>query len=75
MEYVGHVGPDGYDEVVVRGDLDSRVFSALWLAGDRVVAGMHANDWDATDALRAVVGTPATAAVRDPSVALADLVG
>ena len=58
MEYVGHVGPDGYDEVVVRGDLEGRVFSALWLAGGRVVAGMHANDWDATDALRAVVGTP-----------------
>ena len=75
MEYVGHVGPDGYDEVVVRGDLQGRVFSALWLAGDRVVAGMHANDWDATDSLRAVVGTPASAAVRDPSVPLSDLTG
>ena len=74
MEYVGHVGPDGYDEVVIRGDLEGRVFSALWVAGDRVVAGMHANDWDATDALRAVVGTPAGDKVRDPSVALADLV-
>jgi NADPH-dependent 2,4-dienoyl-CoA reductase/sulfur reductase-like enzyme len=73
MEYVGHVGPDGYDEVVVRGDLEGRVFSALWLADDRVVAGMHVNDWDATDALRAVVGTPATGRVRDPSVPLADL--
>lgn len=73
MEYVGHVGPDGYDEVVIRGDLEGRVFSALWVAADRVVAGMHANDWDATDALRAVVGTSAGAAVRDPSVALADL--
>ena len=50
MEYVGHVGPDGYDEVVVRGDLaGARVFRALWLKGGRVVAGMHANDWDAID--------------------------
>ncbi|MGZ5404434.1 MAG: NAD(P)/FAD-dependent oxidoreductase [Nocardioides sp.] len=73
MEYVGHVGPDGYDEVVVRGDLEGRVFSALWLAGDRVVAGMHANDWDATDALRSVVGTPATDRVRDRSLPLSDL--
>jgi 3-phenylpropionate/trans-cinnamate dioxygenase ferredoxin reductase subunit len=75
MEYVGHVGRDGFDEVVVRGDLaGERVFSALWLQGGRVVAGMHANDWDAIDHLRAVVGTAATGRVRDPSVALADLV-
>jgi 3-phenylpropionate/trans-cinnamate dioxygenase ferredoxin reductase subunit len=32
MEYVGHVGPDGYDEVVIRGDLAARVFAPL---GDR----------------------------------------
>ena len=76
MEYVGHVGPDGYDEVVVRGDLGgSRVFTALWLKDDRVVAGMHANDWDAIDPLRGIVGSPATDKVRDPSVPLADLVG
>jgi NADPH-dependent 2,4-dienoyl-CoA reductase/sulfur reductase-like enzyme len=74
MEYVGHVGRGGYDEVVIRGDLGgSRVFSALWIRGDRVVAGMHANDWDAIDHVRAVVGTEATDRVRDPSVPLADL--
>ena len=74
MEYVGYVGPGGYDEVVVRGDLSgSRVFSALWLARGRVVAGMHANDWDAIDPLGAVVGTEATDKVRDPSVPLSDL--
>jgi NADPH-dependent 2,4-dienoyl-CoA reductase/sulfur reductase-like enzyme len=76
MEYVGHVARDGYDEVVVRGDLSgSRVFSALWLKGGRVVAGMHANDWDAIDHLRAVVGTEATDRTRDSSVPLADLSG
>ena len=74
MEYVGHVGRDGYDEVVIRGDLGgSRVFSALWIKGGRVVAGMHANDWDAIDHVRAVVGTEATDRVRDPSVPLTDL--
>ncbi|HEX6150972.1 NAD(P)/FAD-dependent oxidoreductase [Nocardioides sp.] len=74
MEYVGHVGRDGYDDVVIRGDLTgSRVFSALWIKGGRVVAGMHANDWDAIDHVRAVVGTDATDRVRDPSVPLADL--
>ena len=74
MEYVGHVGAEGYDEVVVRGDLSgSRVFTALWVKGGRVAAGMHANDWDAIDHLRAVVGSEATDRVRDPAVALADL--
>ena len=59
MEYVGSVGPDGYDEVVLRGDTTAaggRTFTAFWLKGDRVLAGMHANDWDATDHLRAIVG-------------------
>jgi NADPH-dependent 2,4-dienoyl-CoA reductase/sulfur reductase-like enzyme len=70
MEYVGHVGPDGYDEVVIRGDLSTRIFTALWIKDDRVVAGMHCNDWDAIDPLRSWVGREATAAVRDKSVAL-----
>ncbi|HWJ65067.1 MAG TPA: FAD/NAD(P)-binding oxidoreductase [Nocardioides sp.] len=73
MEYVGHVGRDGYDDLVVRGDLAGRNGSVLWLRGDRVLAGMHLNDWDAIGPLRAVVGGEATAAVRDPSVPLADL--
>ena len=29
MEYVGDVGPDGYDEVVLRGDVEGRVLIAL----------------------------------------------
>jgi 3-phenylpropionate/trans-cinnamate dioxygenase ferredoxin reductase subunit len=57
MEYVGHPGPDGYDRVVLTGDVPGRVFRAWWLRGDRVVAGMHANDWDAIDEIRRVVGT------------------
>jgi len=75
MEYVGHTGPDGYDEVVIRGDVEARVISALWLSGDTVVAGMHLNDWDAIDPLRAVVGKPVTERTRDTTVSLADLAG
>jgi 3-phenylpropionate/trans-cinnamate dioxygenase ferredoxin reductase component len=56
MEYVGSVGPDGYDEVVLRGDVSTRVFTALWLQGHRVVAAMHANDWDQIDPIRGIVG-------------------
>jgi NADPH-dependent 2,4-dienoyl-CoA reductase/sulfur reductase-like enzyme len=74
MEYVGHVGPKGYDEVVIRGDLDERVFTALWIKDGTVVAGMHCNDWDAIDPIRSVVGGEATAALRDAAVPLADAV-
>jgi NADPH-dependent 2,4-dienoyl-CoA reductase/sulfur reductase-like enzyme len=73
VEYVGAVGPDGYDEVVVRGDDLRSGLSALWLSEGTVVAGMHANDWDATDHLRRIVGGPAPAGVSDPGVTLADL--
>lgn len=54
MEYVGNVGPDGYDEVVVRGG-EGR-FTAYWFKDQRIVAGMHVNDWDASDDLRRIVG-------------------
>jgi 3-phenylpropionate/trans-cinnamate dioxygenase ferredoxin reductase component len=74
MEYVGSVGPDGYDEVVLRGDLATRVFSAFWLRGGRVLAGMHANDWDQIDPIRAIVGREVDRdRLADPAVPLADL--
>jgi 3-phenylpropionate/trans-cinnamate dioxygenase ferredoxin reductase subunit len=57
MEYVGNPGPEGYDRVVLTGDVAGRVFRAWWLRGDLVVAGMHANDWDAIDEIRTRVGT------------------
>ena len=57
MEYVGNAGPDDYDRVVLRGDVPGRVFTAWWLDGNRVVAGMQANDWDAIDDVRRIVGT------------------
>jgi hypothetical protein len=73
MEYVGSVGPDGPDEVVVRGkDLVSGL-TVLWAAGGTVVAGMQANDWDATDTIRALVGKPVPGRFGDTGVPLADL--
>jgi NADPH-dependent 2,4-dienoyl-CoA reductase/sulfur reductase-like enzyme len=73
MEYVGHVGPAGYDEVVIRGDLSERVFTALWIKGSRIVAGMHVNDWDAIETLRNLVGKGAGRLARDHAVALTDI--
>jgi len=76
MEYVGSVGPGGYDEVVLRGDPDGLVFTAFWVAGGKVVAGMHANDWDAIDPVRAIVAAGAVDLdlLRDGGKPLTELV-
>jgi 3-phenylpropionate/trans-cinnamate dioxygenase ferredoxin reductase subunit len=75
MEYVGNVGPEGYDEVVLRGDGPGLVFTAFWLKDGRVLAGMHANDWDAMEPLRRIVtaGDVDLGALRDPGVPLDEL--
>ncbi|GHH66461.1 NAD(P)/FAD-dependent oxidoreductase [Promicromonospora soli] len=72
MEYVGHVGHAGYDEVVIRGDADTRVLTAFWIRDNEVRAGMHLNDWDAIDPIRSLVeqGTTDLDALRDPEAAL-----
>ncbi len=46
MEYTGWFAPGGYDQVVLRGDVEGLAFHSFWVAGDRVVAGMHVNLWD-----------------------------
>lgn len=56
MEYFGHVGPHGYDAVVVKGDTKS-AFRAYWERRGVIVAAMHANDWDSSDELRSSIGT------------------
>ena len=56
MEYVGSVGPDGYDRVDIDGDLGS-AFRAYWVKDGTVVAALHVNDWDASDAIRESIGT------------------
>ena len=75
MEYVGSVGPGGYDEVVVRGGAtDPSTFSAFWIQHGNVLAGMHANDWDAIEPIRAIVGAAVDPGrLRDESVSLAQI--
>ena len=76
MEYVGNPGPEGFDRVVVRGTPsadDGGTFTAWWLRGPKVVAGMHVNDWDAIDHVRRIVGTEVDAdRLADDGVDLAD---
>ena len=76
MEYSGYVEPGGYDEVAFRGDAARREFTAFWLAGGRVLAGMNVNIWDASDAIWALVrsGKPVKAGMlTDPQVPLEEL--
>jgi 3-phenylpropionate/trans-cinnamate dioxygenase ferredoxin reductase subunit len=75
MEYVGNVGPDGYDDVILRGDPAGQ-FTAFWLEADRVVAGMHVNDWDAIDPIRALVGKVVKPdRLRNESIDLTEVAG
>jgi NADPH-dependent 2,4-dienoyl-CoA reductase/sulfur reductase-like enzyme len=76
MEYVGSPGPAGYDRVVVRGDTREPRFTAFWLRAGTVVAGMHVNDWDAIDPIRAVVGRALDAErLADAGVGLDEIAG
>jgi 3-phenylpropionate/trans-cinnamate dioxygenase ferredoxin reductase subunit len=55
MEYVGLHSPE--DRVVITGKPEERVLQAHWLdAEGRVTAGMHVNDWDAIEPIKARVG-------------------
>ncbi|MGQ0716362.1 MAG: NAD(P)/FAD-dependent oxidoreductase [Pseudonocardiales bacterium] len=76
MEFTGWFRPGGYDALITRGDLGARAFYAFWLADDRVVAGMHVNQWDegiapVQDLIRS--GVPVDRhRLGDPAVPLAD---
>jgi 3-phenylpropionate/trans-cinnamate dioxygenase ferredoxin reductase subunit len=77
MEYVGYVGSHGYDEVVVRGDLEAREFVAFWRREGRVLAGMNVNVWDVVDDVQTLIRSRAVVdreRLADPDVPLADLV-
>jgi 3-phenylpropionate/trans-cinnamate dioxygenase ferredoxin reductase subunit len=55
VEYVGSAAPGDYDDVIVRGEAPERHCTAFWLKDDRVLAGMHVNDWDAIGPIRRIV--------------------
>jgi 3-phenylpropionate/trans-cinnamate dioxygenase ferredoxin reductase component len=78
MEYSGYVEPDGYQDVVFRGDVPGREFVAFWLAGDgRVLAGMNVNVWDVNEAIQDLVRGQRPvdpARLADPAVPLESLV-
>jgi 3-phenylpropionate/trans-cinnamate dioxygenase ferredoxin reductase subunit len=53
MEYSGYA-PE-WDEVVFRGDPETRSFMAFWLQDDRVLAGMSVNVPDTTEPVEALI--------------------
>ncbi len=63
-EYRGLADPET-DELVVRGDLASREFTAFWLRDGRVAAAMNVNQWDDGDALQKLVDTQAEVSAGD----------
>lgn len=65
MEYFGH--GSGADRVITRGELGdgSGRLRAYWVHDGKVVAAMHANDWDAGDELREAVDRGIDAAEID----------
>jgi 3-phenylpropionate/trans-cinnamate dioxygenase ferredoxin reductase component len=78
MEYAGYVEPGGYDQVVFRGDVERREFTAFWLAGGRVLAGMNVNVWDVNAAIQDLVrdGRAVDAGrLADPGVPLEAFLG
>jgi 3-phenylpropionate/trans-cinnamate dioxygenase ferredoxin reductase component len=77
MEYTGYVGPEGYERVVIRGDLASREFVAFWVADGRVLAGMNVNIWDVADQIERLVLSGAqvdAGRLADPDVPIEELV-
>jgi 3-phenylpropionate/trans-cinnamate dioxygenase ferredoxin reductase component len=74
MEYRGWARAD--DQVVFRGEPSRREFIAFWLREGRVMAAMNANVWDQGDAIESLIragGRTDPDRLRDPGVALADL--
>jgi 3-phenylpropionate/trans-cinnamate dioxygenase ferredoxin reductase component len=75
MEYAGYATAS--DEVVFRGDPESREFIAFWLKDERVVAGMNVNVWDVNEHIQALIHPRRPIDRRrlgDPDVGLEDLV-
>ncbi len=65
MEYRGMA--HGWDDVVIRGNLEAREFDAFWLKDGRVVAAMNANRWDDAAELQDLVDRQAELEVATAS--------
>jgi 3-phenylpropionate/trans-cinnamate dioxygenase ferredoxin reductase subunit len=74
MEYTGQ--GNASDDIVFRGDPDSREFIAFWVRGGRVAAGMNVNVWDVAEPMAALIAAGSQvdpALLADPDVDLSSL--
>ena len=55
MEYFGHIGAAGFDDLRIEDGSSDEAFAALWSRDGRVVAAMHVNQWDRSEELRGLV--------------------
>jgi 3-phenylpropionate/trans-cinnamate dioxygenase ferredoxin reductase component len=53
IEYSGYATQ--WDEVVFRGEVATHEFVAFWLQGQRLVAGLNMNVWDANEPIRELI--------------------
>ena len=52
MEYFGHPGAGGFDDLRLEPGPSDDAFSAYWSRDGRLVAAMHVNEWDRSEELR-----------------------
>ena len=74
MEYSGYA--TDWNEVVFRGDVAGREFTAFWLRGGRVQAGMNVSVGDGTNQIQAIIGSRLwldPVGFADPDTPLAEL--
>lgn len=74
MEYSGIA--THWDQIVYRGDPETREFIVFWLDSGRVAAGMNVNVWDVADQIAALVASKQTVdpkALADPAADLSSL--
>jgi hypothetical protein len=71
-----HIGPPGYDRVILRRYADSRQVVVFWLYEQRIQAGMNINIWDVADDIERLIKSarPINADdLADPAIPLTSL--
>jgi 3-phenylpropionate/trans-cinnamate dioxygenase ferredoxin reductase component len=76
---IQHAGlATSWDQVVVRGDPATHAFIAFWLKDQQVIAGMHANIWDAIEPIQTLIrngGPVDPERLADPTIPLDQVTG
>jgi NADPH-dependent 2,4-dienoyl-CoA reductase/sulfur reductase-like enzyme len=55
MEYFGHLGTAGFDDLRIEDGPTEDAFAAYWSREGRLVAAMHVNEWDRSEEIRGLV--------------------